>query len=147
MNRRLVLDRADEIVAAWNRGDAQGVVAYAVEDLIWRDVALPMPLHGRAALAGVVQGYMDAFPDLRLQITSRTLEGSRLVQEWTATATHRGELMGVAPTGRATRVFGATVATFDDEARIIEGAMYWNALGMLAQLGVAPSAATAAAPG
>ena len=143
MNRRLVLDRAEETVAAWNRGDAQGAVAYAVEDIIWRDVALPMPLHGRAALAEVVQGYMSAFPDLRVEVTSQTFAGSRLVHEWTATATHRGELMGIAPTGRATRIFGATVITFDEDARIIEGAMYWNALAMLAQLGHAPFAESA----
>jgi C-1 hydroxylase len=145
MNRRLVLDRAEATVAAWNRGDAPGVVVYAVEDLIWRDVALPMPLHGRAAFMAVVQGYMSAFPDLRVAITSQTFAGSRLVHEWTATATHRGELMGVGPTGRATRIFGATVITFDDDAHIIEGAMYWNALALLAQLGHAPSAESAGA--
>jgi steroid delta-isomerase-like uncharacterized protein len=140
MNRRLVLDRAEEIVAAWNRGDAHGVVAHAVEDLIWRDVALPMPLQGRAARLEAIQGYMSAFPDLRVEITSQTFAGNRLAYEWTATATHRGLLMGVEPTGRATRIFGATVTTFDEDARIIEGSMYWNALALLAQLGRAPSA-------
>ena len=146
MNRRLMRERAKEAVAAWNRGDAEGVVEHAVEDLMWRDVALPMPLHGRVALVQVIQGYMTAFPDLHLEVTSQTLAGTRLVQEWTATATHRGELMGVAPTGRATRVFGATVVTYDEDARIIEGAMYWNALAMLAQLGVEPPAESAASP-
>jgi steroid delta-isomerase-like uncharacterized protein len=140
MNRRLMLERAAENVAAWNRHDADAVVAYAVEDLIWRDIALPMPLTGRDAVRTVARGYMDAFPDLRVEVTSRTVERGRIVQEWTAEGMHRGELMGVAPTGRAMRVFGATVITFDDDARVIEGAMYWNPLGMLHQLGVAQPA-------
>jgi ketosteroid isomerase-like protein len=46
MDRRLILERASEAVAAWNRGDADGVVEHAVDDVIWQDVALPMPVHG-----------------------------------------------------------------------------------------------------
>ena len=145
MDRRLMLDRATETIAAWNRGDAEGVVAHTVDDVIWHDVALPMPLHGRDAMRTAAQGYMTAFPDLHIEVTSQTLDGPRLAQEWTATGTHRGELMGVAPTGRASKVYGATVATFDEEGRIIEGAMYWNALAMMHQLGLLPAAEQPAA--
>jgi steroid delta-isomerase-like uncharacterized protein len=136
MDRRLILDRAAAAVAALNRGDAEGVVAYAVEDVLWRDVALAMPLHGRDALKAAAQGYLAAFPDLHVEITSQTFEEPRLAQEWTATGTHRGELMGLAPTGRATMSYGATVATFDDDGLLIEGSAYWNPLAMMHQLGV-----------
>jgi steroid delta-isomerase-like uncharacterized protein len=136
MDRRLILDRAAAALAAWNRGDADGVVEHAVEDVLWRDVALPMPLHGRDALKAAAQGYMAAFPDLRIEVTSQTFDGPRLAQEWTATGTHRGDLMGLAPTGRATKSYGATVATFDDDGLLIEGSMYWNPLAMMHQLGV-----------
>jgi steroid delta-isomerase-like uncharacterized protein len=139
MDRQLILDRAAEIIAAWNRGDAEGVVAHVVGDVIWHDVALPMPLHGRDAMKMAAQGYLTAFPDLQVEVTSQTLEGARLAQEWTATGTHRGELMGAAPTGRAAKTYGATVATFDEEGHIIEGTMYWNALAMMHQLGLLPS--------
>ena len=135
-----MLERMAENVAAWNRHDADAVMAYAVEDVIWRDIALPMPLHGREAVRQAARGYLEAFPDLRVEVTSQTVEGARVVQEWTAEASHRGPLMGVAPTGRAVRVFGATVITFDEDGRVIEGAMYWNPLGMLHQLGVAQDA-------
>lgn len=147
MERRLILERAAEAVAAWNRGDAEGAVRYAVDDLLWRDVALPMPLHGREALKQALQGYMDAFPDLHVDVTSQTLQGLRLAQEWTVTGTHRGELMGIAPTGRASKVYGATVTVFDEEARVIEGSMYWNPLAMMHQLGVMPATAAAATSG
>jgi steroid delta-isomerase-like uncharacterized protein len=139
MDRRLILDRAAEAIAAWNRGDPEGVVRYAVEDVIWRDIALPMPLHGRDALKAAAEGYMAAFPDLRIAVTSQTFQGPRLVQEWTATGTHRGELMGISPTGRAAQSYGATVSTFDDDGLLIEGAMYWNPLAMMHQIGAVPS--------
>jgi steroid delta-isomerase-like uncharacterized protein len=136
MLRRVILERAADSIAAWNRGDADGVVANALEDLLWRDIALPMPLSGRDALKAALLGYMTAFPDMHVTVTSQTVEGSRLAQEWTATGTHRGELMGIAPTGRASKVYGVTVTVFDEEARLIEGAMYWNPLAMMYQLGV-----------
>jgi len=119
-------------------------VAHMAEDVLWRDVALPMPLHGRDALRAAAQSYIDAFPDLRLEVTSQTFDGPRLAQEWTATGTHRGELMGLAPTGRATMSYGATVSTFDDDGLLIEGAAYWNPLAMMQQLGLLSSRETTA---
>ncbi len=139
MDRRLILERASEAVAAWNRGDADRVVEHAVDDVIWQDVALPMPLHGRDAMRAAARNYMTAFPDLEIEVTSQTFEDPRLVQEWTATGTHRGELMGAPPTGRVSKVYGATVTTFDEDGRIIEGTMYWNALAMMHQLGLLPA--------
>src|ERR671916_738245 len=97
MNRRLMLERSADRVAAWNRHDADGIVAYAVDDLILRDVALRMPLHGREAVRAAAADYLRVFP-------------------------------------------------YDDDALLIEAAMYWNPLALLHQLGVAvmseqPSAA------
>ena len=145
MDRRQMLDRAADALAAWNRGDAPGIVAFVAEDVIWRDVALGMPLHGRAALQAAAQAYMTAFPDLHIEVTSATLDGTRLVQEWTVTGTHRGELLGMPPTGRWTESYGAVITTFDDDAVMIEGALYWNPLAMLQQLGLAPAAEAAPA--
>jgi steroid delta-isomerase-like uncharacterized protein len=138
MRRRLILDRADEALTALNRGDAEGVVAHTVADVIWRDVAFPMPLHGREALRSVVAGYLVAMPDLRIEVTTMTYEEPRLALEWTVTATHRGELIGLPPTGRAIKTYGSTIATFDDDGLCIEGMTYWNALELMRQLGMQP---------
>jgi steroid delta-isomerase-like uncharacterized protein len=145
MDRRLMLARAADALAACNRGDAGGIVVNVVEDVLWRDVAFGMPLHGREALRAAAEGYMRAFPDLRIEETSSTLAGERLAQELTITGTHRGELLGVPPTGRWTVTYAAAITTFDENAMMIEGALYWNPLAMLQQLGVAPvfEAATA----
>jgi C-1 hydroxylase len=146
MDRRQILDRAADALAAFNRGDAEGVVATAVEDVLWRDVAFPMPLHGRGELRAAVEGYVAAMPDLHVDVTSLTFEEPRLALEWTATGTHRGELLGLAPTGRAIKTYGASVATFDDDGHVIEGMTYWNLLEMMRQLGMLPVPAAAATP-
>jgi steroid delta-isomerase-like uncharacterized protein len=145
MDRRLMLARAEAALAACNRGDAEGFVAHMADDVIWRDVALAMPLLGRAALVDSVQTFMNAFPDLRIEATSWTIDGPRLAQEVTVTGTHRGELMGMPPTGRWTETYMASVWTFDEDGTLIEATVYWNPLAMLQQLGLAPGldAATA----
>ena len=138
MQRRVILDRAADWVAAWNRGDPRAAVEYVVDDVIWRDVALALPRQGRDSLAQLIESYVRAFPDLRVRATSETVEGSRHVHEWTATGTHCGEFMGIPATGRPVMILGACFLTFDEDARVIEGAAYWNALAVLAQLGRAP---------
>jgi steroid delta-isomerase-like uncharacterized protein len=143
MDRRQMMARAEEALAAWNRGDDEAVLAHFADDVIWRDVALGMPLQGKAALMGAVQAYMTAFPDLRIELVSITIDGPRVAQEWMSTGTHQGELMGMAPTGRWIENYGALVTTCDEDGLVIEGAVYWNPLTMLQQLGLASDPAQA----
>jgi steroid delta-isomerase-like uncharacterized protein len=131
-----MLDHAEKRVAAWNRGDAEGVVADVAEDVIWRDVALGLPLQGREAMLEAVRAYMTAFPDLHLAVSSSTVDPPRLVEEWTSTGTHQGELMGMPATGRWIETCGAIVTTCDEDGTVIEGSVYWNPLVMLRQLGL-----------
>jgi steroid delta-isomerase-like uncharacterized protein len=140
-----MLARAERALAAWNRGDADGAVAEIADDVIWRDVALGMPLQGRTALLAAARAYMTAFPDLRVTVSSYTAEGPRLVQEWMSTGTHQGVLMGMGPTGRWIENYGAVVTTCDEDGLVIEGAVYWNPLAMFRQLGLAAALAGTAA--
>jgi steroid delta-isomerase-like uncharacterized protein len=141
MSRREMLQRAEEALAAWNRGDAAGVVANMADDVIWRDVALGMPMQGPEALEQAAQAYMNAFPDLRVKVNSYTVDGPRLAQEWTSTGTHQGELMGIPATGRWVETYGALVTTCDESGQVIEGSVYWNPMEMLRQLGLMDAAA------
>ncbi len=133
-----MLARAADSLAAWNRADPDGIAVNLAEDVIWRDVAFGMPLHGREALKAAAQAYMTGFPDLRIEETSSTLAPPRLVQELTITGTHLGEFLGVPPTGRFTQSYAAVITTFDEDGMMIEGALYWNALELLRQLGIIP---------
>ncbi len=142
MDRRLVLARAADALAAWNRHDADAVAAWVAEDVIWRDVAFGMPLHGRQALLSAGRAYLAAFPDLRVEQTSSTFAAPRLAQELTVTGTHRGELHGIPATGRWTETYAAVITTFDEDAMVIEGTVYWNVLTMLCQLGLTEPLAT-----
>jgi predicted ester cyclase len=61
---------------------------------------------------------------------------------WTATGTHTGELMGIAPTGREVKVEGVQ---FDrvHAGKIVESHGLFDALGLLQQVGAVPVGAPA----
>jgi predicted ester cyclase len=56
-----------------------------------------------------METYLRAFPDLHLAIEQIVATGSFVITRWHATGTHRGELMGIAPTNKGGSVRGCTV--------------------------------------
>jgi steroid delta-isomerase-like uncharacterized protein len=144
MEREKLLAMARESVDAWNRGDADGTVANVADDIVHHDGGLGMDVHGKAELRDLAQRYMTAFPDLHVEITSTTCEADRLVQEWVATGTHEGELMGMAPTHRHVEFRGCAVGEIGQDGLEHRSAQYWEALALMNQLGVSPATAGAA---
>jgi len=87
---------------------------------------------------GIKQGlgmFRAAFPDFHATVEDMIVEGDKVVVRLTITGTHKGELMGIAPTGKQ-----FTIGVIDI-ARIAQGKMVerWgqeDMLGMMHQLGV-----------
>jgi predicted ester cyclase len=61
-----------------------------------------------------------------------------MVTRWTGSGTHQGELMGVAPTGNQVTITGITINRLFS-VKIAESWSNYDALGMLQQIGAAPS--------
>src|SRR5260370_38782466 len=75
-------------------------------------------------------------------------EGETVVTRWTCRGTHKGDLSGIAPTGKQITISGITVGRFA-HGKIAQGYANWDALGLMQQLGVVPQLAAkvqAAAP-
>jgi len=60
-----------------------------------------------------------------------------VVARWSCRGTHRGDLNGIAPTGKQVMISGVSIARFAD-GKMVEGWVNWDALGLMQQLGVAP---------
>jgi steroid delta-isomerase-like uncharacterized protein len=95
-------------------------------------------LRGPAAARAVVKQYRAAFPDLRFTIEDVVEQRDRIVVRWSATGTHEGELMGLAPTGRTGAVTGITIWRMAG-GRVVEAWTNWDTLGLLQQIGAAPA--------
>jgi steroid delta-isomerase-like uncharacterized protein len=79
-----------------------------------------------------------AFPDTRMTIEDEIAEGDKVVIRWTIRGTHKGEYMGIAPTGKEVTVTGISVYRIE-RGKIVEDWSNNDMLGMLQQLGAIPS--------
>jgi hypothetical protein len=87
-----------------------------------------------------------AFPDLHFDIEQMLASANYVVTRWRATGTHRGELMGIAPTHRRVELHGCTVNEIKN-GKSVHVWLYWDSGHLLRQLGVLPSPAQSGASG
>lgn len=103
---------------------------------------------GHEAFAERLRAFLTAFPDFAVRIDQLVAEGELVVSRWTATASHGGEWLGVAPTGTTVEYTGFNLFRIAC-GRIAEGWGEADHLGLLRQLGgvpdVAPPVATPSA--
>ena len=102
-------------------------------------------VRGREALKQLVKMYYAAFPDLRFTVEDQIAEGDKVVTRWSSEGTHKGELMGIAPTGKhAAGVTGITIDRYSG-GKFVEGWGNWDTLGLMQKLGIIPALAQPAA--
>jgi steroid delta-isomerase-like uncharacterized protein len=131
LTQQEIRNRSRTAIEAWNRHDPDGLVEDISEDSVMIDTALG-EVRGKDALRDSARLYMEAFPDLHLEVDLEIVEGDVVCQEWTATGTHDGPLMGIEPTGRRVVVRGCNVTRYDGDH--VEAHRYWNPGEMLAQI-------------
>lgn len=130
----------EDVVAAFNAGDAARFAAFYSEDAVARVPLYPEPLLGRAAVANDYATFLTAFPDLRAEVTYSIVSGTTLAAEMTIAGTHTGPLTlpagQVPPTGRPLKFTAAFFTRIDDQGLVIEERRYYNVADQLEQLGL-----------
>ena len=118
------LDRLEEIVAP---------------DVVDREV-LPETedLEGIESIKRYFTTMRGAFPDMRITVDDMLAEGDKVAVHFTMRGTHRGELLGLAPTGNSVEVAGASTLRVAG-GMIVEHQGNTFDLGMFHQLGAVPS--------
>jgi steroid delta-isomerase-like uncharacterized protein len=117
------LDVADEVFAT---------------SYVGHDPTLPRDLHGPEEFKQFVRTYRAAFPDLVLTVEDQIAEGDRVVTRFTARGTHRGDLMGIPPTGKKVTVTGISIDRVAN-GKSVESWTNYDLMSMMQQLGVVPS--------
>ena len=101
----------------------------------------PTAPEGQGSPEGVrqfVNTYLGAFPDGHTTVEDSIAEGDKVAYRWTFRGTHRGELMGIPPTGEQVEITGITINRLSG-SKIEEQWNLFDELGMMRQLGVAPA--------
>lgn len=80
-----------------------------------------------------------AFPDLAVAVEHMVADEDNVAIAYTMTGTHKGMLMGFAPTGKRVQIRGVQIGKFAN-GKLIERWGSSDQLGILQQLGLAPSA-------
>ena len=120
---------------AWNAHDPDRLLKFLDEKYVSESDANPGARTGREPARQFVTTYVKAFPDLHLDIAQVIAEGDCVVVRWTATGTHRGELMGIAPTNRRVVTNGCSVTQIRNGKATHEW-LYWDTGHLLRELGV-----------
>lgn len=144
MRRVQASDLIERLTDAWNRHDPDAVAACYAPDVVSRDITLTESLRGRQAIRNAAAMYMRAFPDIRFEIRRVACEGDLVCEEWRATGTHEGDLMGLKATGKKGTTLGCNVIALGDDGLIHSETTYWDAAGLYRQLGALPELAHAA---
>jgi steroid delta-isomerase-like uncharacterized protein len=103
------LELANTYFDAWNRRDADAIVAVFDESGTYSDPTTNGPLAG-TAIGDYAKQLWNAFPDLSFEIRSavQTAE-NKVVAEWTMNGTNTGEFAGLPPTRRPVSLPGLDV--------------------------------------
>lgn len=121
----------------WNAGDAAAIAALVTPDYVRHDPNGP-EVRGPAAERQLVELYRAAFPDLRFTIEHLVAEGDLVVAHLTVRGTHRGELLGIPPTGTPITLAAMELYRIRD-GKVAEQWVALDALGLLQQLGAVPT--------
>jgi steroid delta-isomerase-like uncharacterized protein len=144
MSRALQIELVERLTDAWNGHDPDAIADCYARDAVSRDVTLTEALHGRTAVRNAAAMYLRAFPDIQFEIRRIACDGDVVCEEWRATGTHHGDLMGLPATGRRAESIGCNVMQIGEDGRIQAETTYWDAAGLYRQLGALPELAHAA---
>ena len=95
-------------------------------------------LQGLESYKQFLSMYLTAFPDLHMTIEDMIAEGDIVAERVTIRGTHKGDLMGIPPTGKQATIPAIYIVRFANG----KGVEVWantDILGLLLQLGVVPS--------
>jgi steroid delta-isomerase-like uncharacterized protein len=141
-NKAVARRYVDEI---WNQGNLAIIDELVAPNATFHDPSVPGgKFTGPEGMRKFVQIYRGAFPDVHLTINDLIAEGDKVVIRWTATGTHKGELMGIEPTSKRVTITGCDIDVYQN-GKVVEVWASYDMLGMLQQLGVVPSLAPAGA--
>ena len=135
-----IVKQADD---AFNMQDWDRFLNLHAESIVVNSPDLSEPIKGREALREYVKGYFMAFPDMSTKRERMFGQGNWVVSEEIAAGTNTGPMTSptgeeIPPTNKLMRMNQAVLFQVEN-GLIQEVHLYFDQLGILTQLGLAPS--------
>ena len=122
----------------FNRGNLAVVDELLSPNHVFHDPSFPEPIRGPEGFKQYVLMFRHAFPDNTITIEDLIAEGDTIVVRHTYRGTHKGDLMGIPPTGKQVPVT-AIVISRSANRKFAESWINGDLLGLMQQLGVVPA--------
>ena len=139
--KRFAVERVE---ALFNRQEVERIPEFVTDDYVNHE-AWEGEDPGHEGFMLRMRRLYEAFPDLHMQVEDVIAEGDLVAYRATFTGTHRGELLGMPPTGRSFRVQHMHFLRLR-HGRACEHWAVRDDLGMLQQLGIVPAPGSAGPP-
>jgi steroid delta-isomerase-like uncharacterized protein len=150
MSKENDLAIAREVYDAFNSRDVERAMRIATDDLEIELVPFGRSFRGPAGLREFMEGWIEPFPDARVEITNMVAsEDGRVAAEFIGRGTHTGTLKtpagDVAPTNRQAEGRYCEVMEMRD-GKVARLRSYFDGATMMRQLGLMPEPGAAGVP-
>ena len=136
-NKTLIHRWVDEVLNKRDVSEQSPAYQLVASDFVGHFPGQP-PIEGLEAYRQFGSLYFSAFPDLKIIPEDLTAEGDKVTMRYGWRGTHKGELMGIPPTGKQVIASGMSILRVTN-GKIAEQWDSFDTLGMLQQLGVVPA--------
>ncbi|MEO6697603.1 MAG: ester cyclase [Gammaproteobacteria bacterium] len=129
-NKTIVRRYYEELWNKWSIANADELIA---AEITFRG-SLGLNMQGIKSFKEYMAMMQGAFPDFHNAIEELIAEGDQVVARMSYSGTHRGELYGLAPTGKHVTYSGIAIFRIQHN-KIVAGWVIGDALGLMKQLG------------
>jgi steroid delta-isomerase-like uncharacterized protein len=134
-NKALVRQLVEEGI---NQGNISVIDELLIPDFVEHEELPPGIPPGREGPKVLFTMLRSAFPDLKATIEHLIAEGDEVVLHMTWTGTHKGEFMGIPPTGKSISINVIDILGIA-EGKFVEHWGVMDSMAMMQQLGVVPA--------
>ncbi len=127
----------------FNRGNMSKIDEFMAPDFIEREELPPGIPRDREGVKMLTTMLRSAFPDFKATIDDLLAEGDKVVIRQTWSGTHKGEFMGIPPTGRSVS-FGVIDVIRFSGGKVVEHWGLMDSMSLMQQLGAVPAPAQGA---
>ena len=128
-NKGLIKRLYEELFIRWNLAIIDELVA---PEFIGHEIPPGFP-PGRQGFREFYAFLRSAFPDLQFTVEDMIADGDKVVVRWRWRATHRGDFLGIPPTGREAPMTGIAIYRLS-ESKIVERWVEADLFGLTGRL-------------
>jgi steroid delta-isomerase-like uncharacterized protein len=139
-NKALYRQFVEEV---FNRGNTSAIDELVAPDFVEHEELPPGVPSGREGVKQLSIMLRSAFPDLKATIDDILAEGDKVAARMTWRGTHKGEFMGIPPTGKSVSVGVIDVVRFTGD-KFVEHWGLMDDTSLMRQLGAMPEPSMAA---